>query len=87
MSTRLIRPLFVAASFALLTLNVAAGFAASAPAENFSQRKAETLQRIDQRITHLQTQKSCVQAATNAESLKICREKSKGGERQRRQRL
>lgn len=87
MSTRLMNRSFLAASFALLTLNVGTGFAAGAPAENFSQRKAETLQRIDQRITHLQTQKSCVQAATNAESLKNCREKFKGGDRQRRPRL
>lgn len=87
MSTKLMNRSFLAASLALLTLNVGTGLTAGAPAENFSQRKAETLQRIDQRITHLQTQKSCVQAATTAESLKNCREKSKGGERQRRQRL
>jgi hypothetical protein len=85
MNTRLIKTSVLAASFALLTINVASGFAASAPAENFAQRKAETLQRIDQRINNLQTQKSCVQAATNADALKNCR--AKGGDRQRRQRL
>jgi hypothetical protein len=86
MNIRLMHGSFLAASFALLTLNVGTGFAASAPPENFAQRKSETLQRIDQRINHLQTQKSCVQAASNPDSLKNCREKSKSGDRQRRQR-
>ena len=86
MNTRLTRGSFLAASFALLTLNIGTGFAASAPPENFAQRKSETLQRIDQRINHLQTQKSCVQAATNPDLLKNCRERSKSGDRQRRQR-
>ena len=78
--------LFLAVSFALLSLNVGTGFAASAPSENFSQRKAERLQRIDQRINHLQTQKNCVQAANSPAALKNCRERFKGGERKQRQR-
>ena len=80
MNTRL----FLAVSFALLTLNVGTGFAASAPAETFTQRKAERLQRIDQRINHLQTQKSCVQAANNPDALKNCRQGLNGGERKQR---
>jgi hypothetical protein len=87
MNTRWINRSVLAVSFALLTVNVASGFAASAPAENFAQRRADALQRIDQRISRLQTQKSCVQAATNADALKNCREKSRGGDRQRRQPL
>ena len=82
MNTRL----FLAVSFALLTLNVGTGFAASAPAETFTQRKAERLQRIDQRINHLQSQKSCVQAANNPDALKNCRQGFNGGERKQRQR-
>jgi len=82
MNTRL----FSAVSFALLTLNVGTGFAASASSETFTQRKAERLQRIDQRLNHLQTQKSCVQAANNPDALKNCRQGLKGGDRQRRQR-
>jgi len=78
--------LFLAVSFALLTLNVGTGFAASAPSENFTQRKAERLQRIDQRINHLQNQKSCVQAANSPDALKNCRQGFKGGERKQRQR-
>ena len=78
--------LFLAVSFALLTLNVGTGFAASAPSETFSQRKAERLQRIDQRINHLQTQKNCVQAANNPDALKNCRQGFKGGDRKQRQR-
>ena len=72
--------LFLAVSFALLTLNVGTGFAASAPAETFTQRKAERLQRIDQRINHLQTQKNCVQEATVPMRSRIVR-RFKGGER------
>ena len=82
MNTRL----FLAVLFALLTLNIGTGFAASASSESFTQRKAERLQRIDQRLNHLQTQKSCVQAANNPDALKNCRERFKGGERKQRQR-
>ena len=82
MNTRL----FLAVSFALLTLNAGTGFAASAPAEGFTQRKAERLQRIDQRINHLQTQKSCVQAANTPDALNNCRERLKEGDRKQRQR-
>jgi len=86
MNTRLINGSVLAASFALLTVNVGSVFAASAPVENFAQRRAEALQRIDQRISNLQSQKSCVQAATDADALKNCRAKSRGDDRQRRQR-
>ena len=86
MNGRWINRWVLAASFALLTVTVGSGFAANAPAENFAQRKSETLQRIDQRINRLQSQKGCVQAAANADALKNCREKSRG-DRQRRQPL
>ena len=82
MNTRL----FLAVLFALLTLNVGTGFAASASSESFTQRKAERLQRIDQRINHLQTQKSCVQAANTPDALTNCRERLKEGDRKQRQR-
>jgi hypothetical protein len=85
MNTRLMNRSLLVASVALLTLNVGSGFAASALPENFAQRRSEALQRIDQRISNLQSQKSCVQAAANADALKNCREKYRGGDRQRRQ--
>ena len=41
----------------------------------FEQKKAEILKTIDQRLTNLQEEKSCVQAATNHDDLQACWEK------------
>jgi len=47
------------------------------PGENFEERKAEVLRRIDKRIARNQEEKACVQAANNHEALRACREKFK----------
>jgi hypothetical protein len=41
----------------------------------FEQRKAEILNRIDQRIARDQQEKACIQTANNHEALKACRDK------------
>jgi hypothetical protein len=73
----------LAAAMALFTVHPGVGYSAGAPSENFAQRKAETLRRIDQRIAHLNDQKSCVQAANSSDTLKNCRARSKEGNQQR----
>ncbi len=47
------------------------------PGPNFEQRKAEILKRIDERIARNQEEKACVQAATNHNDIKACRDKFK----------
>jgi len=44
---------------------------------NFEQHKAEIVKRIDTRIARNQEEKACVQAATNHEAIKACRDKFK----------
>jgi hypothetical protein len=59
-----------------------------APGPNFEQRKAEIINRIDQRIARIQEEKACVQAAQNHDDIRACREKFKEemkGQQQRRQ--
>jgi len=73
--------LSVLAAMALFTFHPGVGYSASAPNENFAQRKTETLRRIDQRIAHLTDQKSCVQAANSSDTLKNCRARSSEGNR------
>jgi len=46
-------------------------------AQNFEKKKAAILENIDQRMAHLQNEKSCVQAAKSHEDLKACWEKQK----------
>ena len=38
----------------------------------FEQRKAQFLQRLDERLAHLQEVRACVTAATSPEALKAC---------------
>lgn len=45
--------------------------------ENFDQMKAQISTNIDQKISTLQTHKSCVQSAKTKEDLKKCRETHK----------
>jgi len=45
--------------------------------ENFEKRKAHILSEIDERNQKMQEHKACIQAATNNEGLKACREKMK----------
>lgn len=47
------------------------------PGPNFEKIKAEQLNRLEKRIAHLQEEKACIQAATNSEGVKACREKFK----------
>ena len=44
---------------------------------NFEQRKTEIINRIDQRITRNQEEKTCVQSAKSHDDLKACRDKFK----------
>ena len=44
---------------------------------NFEQHKAEIVKRIDARIARNQEEKACVQASTNHEAVKACRDKFK----------
>lgn len=48
---------------------------ASAADNNIEQKKAEQLKRVDERIAHLQEERSCIQAATTHDALKACHEK------------
>lgn len=43
--------------------------------QNFEQKRSEILQHIDQRISNLQSFKSCVQAAKTHDDLRSCRQK------------
>jgi hypothetical protein len=47
--------------------------------ENFSEVKSNILQRIDERLTKLNEEKACVQAASTADELKKCRPPRPGG--------
>ena len=42
---------------------------------NFEQMKSNHLQKLDERLTSLQQEKTCVQAAKNLDDLKACRSK------------
>ncbi len=45
------------------------------PGSNFEARKADILNRIDQRIAGLQQMKACIQAARTPNDARACREK------------
>jgi hypothetical protein len=49
--------------------------AAGGSPQNFEQRKSEQLHRIDTRITHLQEERSCIQASSTQDGIKNCRER------------
>ncbi len=57
--------------------------------QNFELKKAEILNRIDERLARIQQMKSCVQSASSRDDLRACREKfgpkDGQGNRQRRQ--
>jgi hypothetical protein len=45
------------------------------PGPNFEARKADILNRIDQRLTRLQQMKNCIQSAHTLDDARACREK------------
>ncbi|HXX80870.1 MAG TPA: hypothetical protein VEI46_04930 [Thermodesulfovibrionales bacterium] len=47
--------------------------------ENFNEAKSNILQKIEERLTRLNEEKACVQAASNADELKKCRPQRPGG--------
>ncbi|MCK9418748.1 MAG: hypothetical protein M0R70_05130 [Nitrospirae bacterium] len=47
----------------------------NAPPPNFDQRKSDILKMLDGRMTSLQEAKNCIQAATNHDDIRTCREK------------
>lgn len=47
------------------------------PGQNFDQRKADILKRLDTEIANAQQTKGCVQEAKNHEEIKACMEKRK----------
>lgn len=73
------------ALFVLCAFSVEPGYSAGAPSANFEQRKAEQLRRLDQRMTRLRDERSCIEGASNEAAIKSCREKLKTGNGQRRQ--
>jgi hypothetical protein len=48
-----------------------------ATAPNFDQMKADLLKKLDERMTNLQKEKICVQAAKNRDDLRACRAEHK----------
>jgi hypothetical protein len=70
----------IAAAALSLVLAVSAfavdsGQPANVPAPNFEQNKTDMLKMLDTRITSLQEAKNCIQAATNHDDIRTCREK------------
>ncbi len=43
--------------------------------QNFEQKKTEILQHFEQKITHIQAIKACVQAAKSHDDLRACKDK------------
>jgi hypothetical protein len=60
-------------TLAVIGLVAASGQAAGAA--RLESRKAAILKRLDERITHLQDERVCFQAATSVDAMKACREK------------
>lgn len=54
------------------TAPVAGKIAKGQPGEKFEQRKSRILERLGKRAAAIQKKQTCVQAATNPESLKAC---------------
>lgn len=63
---------------ALLTALAASAFGAPATDAKFAQHKDAVLSLISQRQAILAQEKTCVEAASNAQSLKACHEAAKG---------
>jgi type II secretory pathway component PulJ len=61
----------------LITVVLLAAFAglASAADNNIALERSVQINRLDERIAHLKTERDCLQAATTQEALKTCREK------------
>jgi len=53
-------------------------------APNFEQMKADHLKKLEERMSSLQEEKACVQAANNQDGLKACRAKHKAEMREHR---
>ncbi|MEC9281490.1 MAG: hypothetical protein VX642_02165 [Bdellovibrionota bacterium] len=67
-----------------IVLMCAFGFTLSAQAEEgLDARKAKALEMINQRITKLQSHKSCVEKAANKEALVACRKAMKADRMER----
>lgn len=58
--------------FLILTLMVSSAFAEENKPSKFEEIKPQIIAHIDQRISMLQAQKSCIQAATSKEQIKAC---------------
>ena len=65
------------ASASILVITAATGYSAAASPAGFEQRKAEQINRIDNRIKQLQDEKTCISAASTREAIKTCRERAK----------
>ena len=69
----------IVAAVVLSLVFAASAFAieGSEPAPNFEQIKADHLKKLDDRMTSLQKEKVCVEAAKNQDDLRACRSKHK----------
>ena len=72
-----IKSLLLLLSMDFFVCTMGTGYAASASPANFEQKKAEQLTKLDQRITHLRDERTCIQDATTQNAIKSCREKFK----------
>ena len=86
MKAKFIGVSFGVALFVIFAFNIETGYPASSSATTLEQRKSERLRRMDERISHLQAERACVQAVTTQDGMKNCREQSKSGNGPRRQR-
>ena len=64
--------IFAVIAFAVEDIQPSAG-----TAPNFEQMKADHLKRLDARMSSLQEEKVCVEAAKNQDDLKTCRQKNR----------
>ena len=79
--------MFIATIFAVPAFAVDSAPQPKAPGPKFEQRKADLLKRIDERIVRIQEEKTCVQAATNHDGIKACREKLKSEMKEQHQQM
>jgi len=77
----------LALAFAIPAFAVEGGQPAKAPEVSFEQRKADMLDHIDRRITRLQDEKACIQAAKDRDELKLCWDKFRAEEEKDRARM
>ena len=68
---------FLVLSCCLLSLAVFADEKESNKKENIEEIKQKVVSNLDQRISNLQTAKSCIQAASDHEGIKQCRKQLK----------